>query len=758
MQELSGRFDAALVVLSILIATAASYTALDLGGRIRASHGWAKSVWFIAAAIVMGGGIWSMHFVGMLAFSIDGVPISYNLGLTFLSLMLPIVVTGAGFYLVSAKGADRPLTLAASGLFMGSGIVAMHYTGMAAMSMPAHLHYNPNYVLASVLIAIGASTVALWIAFRETGWVQKIIAAGAMGGAISGMHYTAMAAAHFGAAHAGTSRAPADIEPVGLALAVATITFLIFVCALVAAMFDRRVALFAGREAIALRESEERMRTLYRRTPLPLHSLNKAGEIENVSDAWLELMGYSREEVLKRPLAAFISEEVEQLRFAADWATLLEQGEVKEVEYRFVSKSGERLDGVLSSKVERNQNGETVVLGGLLDVTARKRAEEALRHAQKMEAVGQLTGGVAHDFNNLLAAVLGNLELLKRRLPGEPKITRLIDNALQGAQRGIALTKRMLSFARRQELKPEAVDVGSLVRGMAPLLQQSTGPMVKIETSFAPNLPPALVDANYLELALVNLVLNARDASPSGGSVTITGREAIVGAKDAEELTPGSYICISVIDSGTGMDEATLARATEPFFTTKGVGKGTGLGLSIVHGLAAQSGGRLVLTSKPGEGTTAEIWLPRTAEASVASATRSRTGNGADLPSVTPLSVLVVDDDELVLEGTAAMLEELGHATLKAPSAAAGLDLLRMALPVDLIVTDQAMPEMTGTQLAAIVSAEWPSIPVILATGYAETVKDSPLPKLHKPFQLEELAGIIAGTCTAAKLARARVV
>jgi PAS domain S-box-containing protein len=743
MQELSGTFDAALVVLSVLIATVASYTALDLAGRIRASDGKAKILWFAAAAVVMGGGIWSMHFVGMLAFSLQGVPIGYDLGLTVLSLMLPIAVTAAGFYIVSVKGTDHPVALLASGLFMGSGIVAMHYTGMAAMSMPADLTYDAPYVAASVFIAVAASTVALWIAFHETGWLQKIVAAAAMGGAISGMHYTAMAAAHF-SSHEGAGHVSADIEPVGLALAVASITFLIFVMALVAAMFDRRVALFAGREALAFRESEERMQTLYRRTPLPLHSLNRRGEIENVSDAWLELLGYSVDEVLGHPLASFISQ-AEQRLFAEDWRMLLDAGQLEEVEYRFVSKTGETLDVILSSKVERNTNGEVIVLGGLRDVTARKRAEEALLHAQKMEAIGQLTGGVAHDFNNLLAAVVGNLELLRKRLPQEqPKIMRLIDNSLQGAQRGVALTKRMLSFARRQELKPEPIDVAALVRGMAPLLQQSTGPMVQIETSFAPGLSPALVDANHLELALVNLVVNARDATQSVGTVKIAGREVAIGPGEAEGLAPGHYVCIAVIDSGVGMDEATLARATEPFFTTKGVGKGTGLGLSIVHGLAAQSGGRLVLESKAGEGTKAEIWLPRAETVAIAQAADTVSAEAAQPPRVKSLSVLVVDDDALVLDATAAMLEELGHAPLTAASASEGLELLRQSDCVDLILTDQAMPEMTGTQLAATVAALWPAIPVILATGYAEMVKDSPLPKLHKPFQLKELAAIIA--------------
>jgi signal transduction histidine kinase len=217
-----------------------------------------------------------------------------------------------------------------------------------------------------------------------------------------------------------------------------------------------------------------------------------------------------------------------------------------------------------------------------------------------VEAVGQLTGGVAHDFNNLLSVVLGNLELLRKRIPEDPKASKLLDSAVEGARRGAALTQRMLAFARRQDLKPQPVEVPDLVRGMADLLQRSIGPTIRIETRFPLHLPRALVDGHQLELALLNLVVNARDAMPDGGTITISAREE----------GQAGFICLSVADTGEGMDEATLAHASEPFFTTKGTGKGTGLGLSMVHGLAEQSGGALALKSQKGEGTTAEIWLP----------------------------------------------------------------------------------------------------------------------------------------------------
>jgi signal transduction histidine kinase/ActR/RegA family two-component response regulator len=378
------------------------------------------------------------------------------------------------------------------------------------------------------------------------------------------------------------------------------------------------------------------------------------------------------------------------------------------------------------------------------EIRERIKVEEAFRQAQKMEAVGQLTGGIAHDFNNLLAAVLGNLKLLRKRLAGDASALRLIDGAIEGAERGASLTQRLLAFARQQDLDPAAVDAAELIRGMIDMLRRSIGPMIQIEMAFADDLWTAHVDANQLELALLNLAVNARDAMPGGGRLTLSARnEATLGAADGA-LAAGDYVCIAVADTGTGMDEATLARATEPFFTTKGVGKGTGLGLSMVHGMVEQSGGRLVLKSRRGKGTTAELWL-RAVEADAASRDGRTTTRGLGREQ-RPLVVLAVDDDSLVLMNTAAMLEDLGHTVFEAASGKQALDILRQEERVDLVITDQAMPHMTGTQLAEAIRAERPNLAIILATGYAELPPgtDARLPKLAKPFRQEDLSRAIA--------------
>ena len=362
---------------------------------------------------------------------------------------------------------------------------------------------------------------------------------------------------------------------------------------------------------------------------------------------------------------------------------------------------------------------------------------------QKLESIGQLTGGVAHDFNNLLMVILGNLQLLRKRLPDDPRLHRLVDSAVQGADRGATLTKRMLAFARRQELRPETVDVPRLVDGMGEMLRRTLGPAIQVVTAYRPDLPPIRVDPNQLELALLNLALNARDAMPYGGRVVIGGSCVVSGSDAPTGLEPGCYVCLTVSDTGAGMDAATLKRAAEPFFTTKGAGKGTGLGLSMVHGVAAQSGGAMRMTSQPGDGTTVELWLPLSETAPAADRIPAATLFGGAARSC---RVMIVDDDPLVVASTAAMLEDAGHVVTEALSAARALDMLRLGTKVDVVVTDHAMPGMTGSELARQIRQQWPELPIILATGYAELPngEDPGLPRLSKPYLQDELSEQIA--------------
>ena len=370
----------------------------------------------------------------------------------------------------------------------------------------------------------------------------------------------------------------------------------------------------------------------------------------------------------------------------------------------------------------------------------REIALRQLHESQKMESIGQLTGGVAHDFNNLLAVILGSLSLLKKAVPQEPRIFRLLDRAIQGAERGATLTTRLLAFARRQELKVEFVTLQKLIPEMLDFLRHSVGPNIEIRAEISPEVGAIEVDANQLELALINLAVNARDAMPQGGSLTISCHNETSGKSVGLSRDP--FVCITVTDTGEGMSEATLSRAQEPFFTTKGIGKGTGLGLSMVHGFTAQSGGTMRIRSQPGKGTSVTIWLPRAKESSKAA--------NVDTPLAHPkvarsLRVLLVDDDILVSMGAADMLLDLGHSVTEAQSGPHALKLLESDAPFDLVVTDYALPGMNGFELAQRVKERNPKLPIILATGYAELPADRSIEfgHLSKPYTSKDLAAAL---------------
>ncbi len=373
----------------------------------------------------------------------------------------------------------------------------------------------------------------------------------------------------------------------------------------------------------------------------------------------------------------------------------------------------------------------------LAQIAERERTEAQLRQMQKLESIGQLTGGVAHDFNNLLTAVIGNLELLRRRVPPNPSSDRLIDGAMQGAQRGAALTQRLLAFARHQALDPRPVDLGELVRGMDDLLHRSLGPSVTMVQDLPAGLPPAHVDANQVELALLNLAVNSRDAMPAGGTLTLALDVAETDA--ASDLASGRYVRLTVADSGMGMDDETLRRAIEPFFSTKDVGKGTGLGLSMIHGLAQQLKGALRLFSTPGHGTRAELWLPVAHGAAIPAGPEPAAETSDEKRRAT---LLFVDDDFLIGLSTTSLLEDLGHTVVKASSGPEALEVLRSGRPIDLMITDYAMPGMTGLELAEEARALRPDLPILLATGYADlpTRPRIALPRLSKPYQQQQLA------------------
>ena len=375
------------------------------------------------------------------------------------------------------------------------------------------------------------------------------------------------------------------------------------------------------------------------------------------------------------------------------------------------------------------------------EIASRERAQAALLQAQKIEALGQLVGGVAHDFNNLLMAVIGNLDLLSKRLGQDTKIRRLLDGAMEGARRGATLTQRLLAFARKQELQAQATDLRGLVEDMRDLIGRSVGPLVRIEIESDDEVPAVTVDPNQLEMALLNLAVNARDAMSSGGVLTIKLTSQDVVGDQQLGLRAGQFAVLAVSDTGEGMDKETLAKAVEPFFSTKAVGKGTGLGLSMVFGLAKQSGGALRLESTPGAGTTARLWLPVAVETAVHSKQTPVVAKNTERAKI-----LFVDDDPLIAGSSVALLEDLGHEVTEVHSAREAIQLLEEGLLADLLITDHAMPGMTGMELADEVRRTHPHLPVLLATGYAEMEGSHrvDVPRLAKPYTQEQLAIEIA--------------
>lgn len=497
------------------------------------------------------------------------------------------------------------------------------------------------------------------------------------------------------------------------------------------------------RAQTALQKSEDLLSVLVQGvSDYAIYMIDPDGLIANWNLGAARIKGYSAEEIVGKHFSVFFTEED---RAAGEPQRAIEtakrEGKYEREAWR-VRKDGTPFRAHVVLNAIRDKDGELIGLIKITrDETERHKAQEALDQArealfqsQKTEAIGKLTGGVAHDFNNLLAVVIGNLELLRKRL-ADDKLSALVDNALLGAKRGAALTQRMLVFARRTELTKVPVDIPSLVHGMSEIFRRSIGSEIVLETRFPVGLPAVLTDPHQLETALLNLVVNARDAIEGGGTIVIGGRSGQPGGGNKQ-------VHVYVTDSGAGMDNETLRRAGEPFFTTKGVGKGTGLGLSMVQGLAEQSGGKINIFSKIGQGTTVELLLPAAPEQE---AVPSEAVPKTFISTGDPMSILVVDDDMLVLMGTKAMLEDLGHTVVSANSGADALRILKERSDIDLLITDQAMPQMTGLALAHEAKALHPELPIVIATGYAELPENGfPITRLAKPYLQEDLRAAIA--------------
>ena len=609
------------IALSSLTAWLGAWTALDVFRRVRAHVGSLRLAWLAATALAMGLSIWSMHFIAMLGFN-PGAEVRYDVGRTILSLLLAIATTAFAFFFARGGGARREIM---GGVVMGAGICTMHYVGMAAVITSVTLTYAPIYVVLAFIVAVSASTSALFVARTETTTPQRILAAAVLAFAIVGMHYTAMY---------GVRVLPGPVSNVGsggvdslvLAVAVAAGTLFILLLALIAALSEQ------ARESVAV---------------------------------------------------------------------------------------------AIAGKTE---------------------AEAALMRAQRLDALGRLTGGVAHDFNNLLTVVIGALDVILRHPENAARRQRLGEAALIAARRGQRLTAQLLAFARQQPLQPETRELNELIRQAEPLLRRAMSENVLLKVQLCDDRAVARIDPAQLEASLLNLIVNAVDASAQGGEVVVETHRCTLAEREVAGLAAGAYFRMSVADRGQGMSPDVIKRIFEPFFTTKPPGKGTGLGLSQVYGFVKQSGGEIEVDSAEGAGTQFRIYLPITA----AEPEQDHPAVGQRAGIVRPLNILLVEDDPSVAAVTEIMMVDFGHKVHRAANADEALRILWSEAEIDVLFSDVVMPGgMNGAELAKQAVAQRPRLKVLLTSGFAgesldEWLSQGAWPFLRKPFLSTELAEALA--------------
>ena len=877
-----GSYDLRLVTLSVLIAILAAYAALDLAGRLTASFRGIRAIWLAGGSVSLGSGIWAMHYVGMAAYRLP-IPVSYDWPTVALSLLAAVLASAVALHVVSRATLSVGAAVAGS-LFMGGGIVSMHYIGMEAMRLTAMCQYSASLVALSILAAVSISFLGIHIVFSlrdNTGALggRKLAGAITLGLAIPLMHYIGMAAATFVRMPQvnGSLVHAVSVSDLGLT-GITIVTIVMLGLAVYSSQTDRNLAL----QAQILSESRSQVQTIFdnlqegivvlsddRRvvqinqaairifdlpqapgcyeqlfenfdvclrdgTPLPLakrpggraltgeflrnyemelHRKETGGitivevctapikdrssrvvqiilsyrditrpsqidearsrlaaivessedaiiskDMHGVVTSWNtgaeKVFGYTTQDMIGQSIKRLLP--MDRLGEEDDFLARIARGElIESVETIRRTKTGKFIHVSLSISPVRDAAGKIIGASKIArNITDRKLFEGRLVESQKMEAIGQLTGGIAHDFNNLLSIVIGNLDLLERLVSSDPMALKRVQSAQKAAGRGADLTRRLLAFSSREQLRPALVPIEEPIQSTLELAARAIGPEINITTDFDPNIPPVFVDVGGLESALLNLMVNARDAMPRGGNLAITTQ--LVDLDESHEsqhghkLQPGPYACVSVSDTGQGMSHDTVERAFEPFFTTKERGKGTGLGLAMVYGFFKQSGGAIRIYSEIGFGTTVSFYLP---------VTRGEVRTPVPAPPLPSESVqshstvLVVDDEIDLLDIAQSYLTDVGYTVLPALNGASALDIVRQHPEIDLVVTDIIMPGgMTGADLSLKARALRPDLNFIYCSGFpagALSERDMPLvdgPLLRKPYQRAELIALVRRT------------
>ncbi len=507
-----------------------------------------------------------------------------------------------------------------------------------------------------------------------------------------------------------------------------------------------------GKSTKAFRENEASFGAAFATAPHGMGLVNLEGRWLKANAALCRITGYSEAELQETDFRTVTHPD--DLERDLELMDQMISGAIPsfQIEKRYIRKDGKVIPILLSVALIRDENGQPLhTVSQILDLSRQKEAEERLVQSQKMEAVGQLTGGLAHDFNNLLAIILGNLQLLERQISDNDTAHRRARSAIEAAQRGAQLTQRLLAFSRRQILQAEVSDPNARILNLTELLQRSIGENIMLTTDLSSDGWMINVDANQMEMAILNLAVNARDAMPDGGELTIATSNVTLDAEFAEaaqDVRPGEYVAVSVSDSGTGIPADVIDNVFEPFFTTKDVGEGSGLGLSMVFGFAKQSNGHIDIQSVEEYGTTVTIYLPRERRG----VAQAKPGFGAgkkQLPTGRE-TVLVVDDNACVRDVTVTMLEDLGYQVEQAGDGIEALSLLGRQSDIALVLTDIIMPNgMTGADLAAVAQVKFPHLRFILTSGFADPSVLSRIEHLvvcafiSKPFQMSELAKVV---------------
>ncbi|MCJ2086998.1 response regulator [Methylobacterium sp. E-005] len=719
-------YDPALVALSIAVAVFASYTALDLGGRVRGAAAHLRWAWVAAASLAMGGGIWAMHFVGMLAFEM-GMPAAYDSGITVASLLLAIAATGAAFAWVSRKGAG-PRDVLVGGPLMGFSVAGMHYTGMAAMRVPGNLAYSLPVVAVSVVIAVTAATAALWLTFRQNGVWQKLAAAAVMGLAVAGMHYTGMAAATFTAEDAGAHAAHAVGVGIGqqhLALSVAGATFMILFAAIVAASFDQQ------RVQRHLHASEGRFRAAAEAVGDIIWTADARGAMVGQQPYWQAYTGQSEAECQGVGWAGAVHpDDVEPTKAA--WREAVAADRSYELRHRVRNRHGEYRLFAVKGRPVRNPDGTIREWVGVhADITEREAFELALREArdaaeEHSRAKSRFLANMSHELRTPLSAVIGYSEMLEEEAEelGQDSLLKDLGKIKSNAQHLLGLINDVLDLskveAEKMELYPEDIDVAAFVTdaaGTVEALVAKKGNVLALD--IADNVGQARTDATKLRQCVFNLLSNAAKFT-EGGTITLSATREVDVERD--------WLRFTVRDTGIGMNPEQVGRLFERFTqadesTTRNYG-GTGLGLALSRAFAQLLGGDITVDSVEGEGTSFTLRVPAAAPEQAVDAAPAVPENQVTVGDL----VLVIDDEANQRELMTRFLERQRFAVRTAGDGRTGLDLAKSLKP-RAILLDVMMPEMDGWSVLAVLKAdpETAGIPVVMVSFVADAALSASL-------------------------------